>query len=102
LEKNGSIINSFHTIAPNTLKPSQSELGWEISVCDKTKQITLLHRYWCFLAKFSFFLQNQIFEKMETKGCVTLWPCHFTLKKRYLKTKRKIMEIQTFFHHAQI
>jgi hypothetical protein len=34
------------------------------------------------------------------KGCVTLWPCHFTLKSIF-KGKQRIMEIQ-ISHHAKV
>jgi hypothetical protein len=37
----------------------------------------------------------------ERRGCVTLWPCHFTLK-TILRSKRRIMKTQIIFHHAKI
>jgi hypothetical protein len=36
---------------------------------------------------------------LANKGCVTLWPCHFTLKN--ILRRRKIMETQ-IFHHANL
>jgi hypothetical protein len=35
------------------------------------------------------------------KGCVTLWPLPFTLKKQYLKAKEELWKTQ-IFHHAKI
>jgi len=40
----------------------------------------------------SFFLRIKNFNK----GCVTPWPCHFTLKKGYLKAKEEEEEEEEF------
>jgi hypothetical protein len=33
----------------------------------------------------------------ENKGCVTLWPCHFTLKRsKYLKAKEELWKLKYF------
>jgi hypothetical protein len=30
------------------------------------------------------------------KGCVTLWPCHFTFKKEYLKAREELWKLKYF------
>jgi hypothetical protein len=33
---------------------------------------------------------------LHNKGCVTLWPCHFTLKRMDLKAKEELWKLKYF------